>query len=316
MTDLPSSSSNILVTGATGFVGSYLCHELIRKGYRVFGLSRSGNIQNIKPLLRQKSFHLLQGDIRDSERIFGLMKDNRIGIVFHLAARLPRADDFDDPFLSFGINVRGTLNILHAAYLNKVDRFIYSSSIDVYSEPPEYLPVDEKHPTRPGTHYGIGKLEGELYATIYSETMKVTTLRYSIVYGRGGKQDGAVNRFLHQAINGEPLTIYGNGAQSNDFVYVKDVVKANLLALEQDKPGIYNIGSGEETSVKELAQNIIKLAKSSSEIAFTGEESNRPCRFALDINQAREVLGYQPSLLRQGLSEYIKHFELRNYELP
>jgi len=206
----------------------------------------------------------------------------------------------------FETNARGTLNLLHAACLNGITKFIYSSSIDVYSEPPEYLPVAENHPTRPQTHYGIGKLTGELYANSYANTIKVTILRYSIVCGRGGKPGGAASQFVKQATSNEPLTIYGDGEQSNDFVHVGDVVQANLLALEQDKPGIYNIGSGEETSIKDLAQNIIKLTNSSSETVFTGEESNRPFRFALDISRAQKVLGYKPSPLSQGLSEYIE----------
>jgi len=307
MPGLLHGKMNVLVTGATGFIGSHLCHALVQRGYQVCGLSYSGNIKNIKPLLQQTNFHLIRGDIRDSEAIYRLLKDQNIGAIFHLAAQLPRVTDFDNPFLSLDINARGTLNLLHAACLNKIDRFIYSSSIDVYSEPPEYLPEDEKHPTRPRTHYGIGKLEGELYTQLYAKIIKVTVLRYSIVYGKGGKPSGAVNQFIHQALNNEPLIIHGDGNQSTDFVYIKDVVKSNLLALELDKPGIYNIGSGEETSVKALAQNILQLAESSSNILFTTEESNRPFRFALDISLARKVLGFQPSSLRQSLAEYIEY---------
>ena len=315
MTAFQSTNINVLVTGATGFIGSHLCHELVQKGYRVFGLSHSGNIQNIESLLQQCNFRLLQADICDVGCISSVIRENNIGAVFHLAAQLPSAEDLDDPRSSLDVNVRGTLNTLHAACMHKVTKFIYSSTIDVYSEPPEYLPVDERHPTRPSTHYGIGKLEGELYCNLYSNSIKVTVLRYSIVYGRGCKQGGAVNRFIHQAINCEPLTIYGNGGQSNDFMYVGDVVRANLLALEQDKTGIYNIGSGEETSIKGLAQNIIKLTGSRSEILFTHTESNKPFRFALDISLARKDFGYEPSSLSQGISEYIKHFELKEYEI-
>jgi len=303
MSDL--SSSDILVTGATGFIGSHLCRELINQGYHVFGLSHSGNTRNIKPLLTRENLHLLQGDVRDIEGISRMVKDNHINAVLHLAARLPAADDFINPLASFDINARGTLNLLHAARVNKVDKFIYSSSIDVYSEPPEYLPVDEKHPTQPRTNYGIAKLAGELYANLYAKELKVTILRYSIGYGQGGKATGAVNRFISQALRNEPLTVHGGGRQSNDFVCVGDEVQANLLALKQDRPGTYNIGSGEETSVKELAQAAVQLTGSTSTTCFVDEASNRPFRFALDISRARQVLGYQPRSLRQGLAEYI-----------
>ena len=305
MSGLLHSNMNVLVTGATGFVGSHLCHELVQCGYQVYGLSHSGNIKNIKTPLQQTNFHLIRGDIQDSETICRLLKDLNIGVIFHLAAQLPQVTDFDNPFLSFDINARGTLNLLHAACLNNIKRFIYSSSIDVYSEPPEYLPVDEKHPTRPHTCYGIGKLEGELYTQLYAKMIGVTVLRYSIVYGSGGKSGGAVNQFIHQALNNEPLRIHGDGNQTNDFVYIKDVVNSNLLALEQDKLGIYNIGSGQEASIIALAQTILQLTNSSSKILFTANDSNKPFRFALDISLARKVLGFQPSSLRQGLSEYI-----------
>jgi len=257
--------------------------------------------------LQQNNFHLIWGDIRDSEAIYRLLKDKNIGAIFHLAAQLPRVTDFNNPFLSFDTNARETLNLLHAAYLNKIDRFIYSSSMAVYSEPPKYLPIDEKHPTRPRTHYGIGKLEGELYTQLYIETIKVTVLRYSGVYGMGQKTGAVVSQFIRQALNNELLILHGDGNQSTDLVYIKDVVRSNLLALERDKLGIYNIGSGEETSIKALAQTILQLTESSSNILFTAEESKRPFRCVLDISLARKVLGFQPSSLRQSLPEYVEY---------
>lgn len=297
---------NILITGATGFTGSHLCRELLRKGYGVFGLSRSGKTQNIASLLHEKNFHLIEGDIRDMPRIRTIIKDNDVRVVFHLAAQLPQAGDFEDPFLSFEINAKGTLNMLHAAYLRGVEKFIYGSSIDVYSEPPKYLPVDEKHPVQPATNYGVSKLEGELYCNLYSKAMNVVVLRYSIVYGMGQRQDRAISRFINQTLSDKPLTIHGDGTQANDFVYVGDVVQAYLLALETNKPGIYNIGSGEEISVLDLAKKVIKFTKSKSGVRCTGTESNRPFRFALDINEARMALGYSPHSLNEGLLEHIR----------
>ena len=299
---------NILVTGATGFIGSHLCRELVGQGSLVFGLIHSDNTENIKSLLQKNNFHPVRGNIEDVEGLSRMMKESSIDTVLHLAARLPHEDDRMNPYLSFDVNIHGTLNLLQAASVNRVPQFIYSSSIDVYSDPPEYVPVDENHPTRPRTDYGIGKLTGELYASRYSGTMGVTILRYSIVYGKGGKLGGAVNRFIHQAQSNQPMTINGDGSQSNDFVSIGDVVRANCLALDLNKPGIYNIGSGEETTVKNLARTIIELTRSSSEVRFTGEESNRPFRFSLDINRAKEALGFESTPLRRGLAEYISQF--------
>jgi len=296
---------NTLVTGATGFIGSYLCKELIQGGYTVFGLSRSGTIQNIKSLLNQREFHFQRGDIRDVELLSNIIRDNNIKVIFHLSAQLPQGEDLNNPFLSFDVNARGTLNLLNAAYLNGVDKFIYASSMSVYSEPPKYLPVDERHSVQPSTIYGVGKLEGELYCNVYSKAMDIVVLRYGGAYGNGQPKHKVIPAFINQALNNRPITIYGDGTQTSDFVYVKDVIHATLLVLEKDKPGVYNIGSGEEISVKYLAELIINLTDSKSEIILVDKDTDRPFRFVLDITKARKVLGYSPIPINEGLKRYI-----------
>jgi len=300
---------NVLVTGATGFVGSHLCKELIQRGYYVFGLSRSGKIQNIQSLLNKKRFHLERGDIRDIDMLSSIVKDDNIKVIFHLATQLPHINDLNDPSLLVDINVRGTLNSLNVAYKNGVDKFIYASSMSVYSEPPKYLPVDEKHPVQPPTIYGASKLSGELYCHVYSKSMGITILRYAGCYGKGQPKHNAVPRFINQALNNKSITIYGNGTQSSDFVYVKDVVQGTLLALEKNMPGIYNIGSGEETNIRDLAKQIISLTNSKSKLIQVDVETDRPFRFALDIQKSRKVLGYFPLSVNEGLSKYISEFE-------
>jgi len=295
---------NVLVTGATGFIGSHLCRELLQRGHRVFGLSRSGRAENLGTVLDHEGFHLLRGGLQDMDVVRNIIKDDAIKTCFHLAARLPQPDS-SDPALSFDINARGTLSLLQAAYHGGVDRFIYSSSIDVYSEPPAYLPVDEEHPLQPSTVYGVGKLAGELCCRLYHGAMNVAVLRYSIVYGRGQESGRAISRFIEQALKDRPITVYGDGTQTNDFVCVGDVVQANLLALERGRPGTYNIGSGEEISVMGLAKLVARLTGSRWKPVLTGQETNRPFRFALDITRAREALGYSPRSLEKGLLERI-----------
>lgn len=303
-------SKNILVTGATGFIGSYLCEELIKKSHSVFGLSNSTDTQKIKHLIDQKEFHFLKGDILDLAGLNKIIKENKIEVIFHLAALLLSEKALDNPFLLFDINARGTLNLLNAAYLNKVERFIYSSTMSVYSEPPKYLPVDEEHPTKPSTVYGVSKLEGELYCNLYSKEMKVMVLRYGGVYGKGQHERNAILRFVSQALKNEPITIYGSGLQTSDFVYVKDVIQANLLAMERGESGVYNIGSGQEIKVKELAEKIINLTGSKSKIVLQDAKVNRPFRFILNIEKARKILGYSPFTFEKGLSEYISEFNI------
>ena len=304
---------NTLVTGTTGFIGSHLCKELIQRGYTVFGLSRSGRIHNIKPLLNRKEFHLQIGNIQDVRFLSDIIRVNNIKVVFHLAAQLPQNKGLDNPFQYFDINARGTLNLLSAAYLNGVDKFIYASTISVYSEPPMYLPIDEKHPVQPSTIYGVSKLEGELYCNIYSKTMNIAVLRYGGAYGNGQPKHKVVPAFISQALNNRPITIYGDGTQTSDFVYVGDIVQGTLLALEKSKTGVYNIGSGEDMCIRNLAERIIELTNSKSEIIFTNKSTDRPFRFVLDITKARKELGYSPRSINEGLSMDISEFDREIY---
>lgn len=300
---------NTLVTGATGFIGSHLCKELIQRGYTVFGLTRSGKTDKIKSLLNQKEFHLQKADIRDEKALFEIIKDNNIKVIFHLAAQLPQADDLKNPFLCFDVNARGTLNLLYAAYLNDVDYFMFGSTMSVYSDPPVYLPVDEKHPVQSSTIYGVSKLASEFYCNLYSKFINMVILRFSGVYGLGQSKQNAVPRFINQALSNSPITIYGDGTQTSDYVYIKDVVQAILFAWENKKTGTYNIGSGEELSVKDLAKRIVNALGSKSEIVMTGKETDRPFRFFFDIKKSRAELNYSPFSFNEGLSLYLSEFD-------
>lgn len=300
---------NILVTGAAGFIGSHLCKELIQRRYNVFGLSSINELRNIKPLLKEKKFHLLKGDIRNLNFLKRIIKKHQIKVIFHLAAVLPCDNDFKDPFLLFEVNTRGTLNLLNAAHLNGVEKFIYTSTSSVYSEPPEYLPVDENHPTWSSTPYGASKLGGELYCNVYSKVMDVVVLRYCGAYGVGQDKHYATYRFIKQALNQEPITIYGSGNQTTDFTYIGDIVKGSILAIEKARGGTFNIGSGQETSIRKLAKTIIKLTGSKSKVVFSGKKTDRPFRFVFDIKKAKRVLGFSPFPLIKGLSKYILEFK-------
>ena len=301
---------SILVTGATGFIGSHLCQALVQRGHRVSALSHSGRTRNIESLLQNKKFHLQTGDIQDTDMMCDIIKDNRITVIFHLAAQIPSDSDINNPFLCFDTDARGTLSMLNAAYLNGVDKFIYSSTMSVYSEPPQYLPVDESHPVQPSTIYGVAKLAGELCCNLYSRAMNIVVLRYSGAYGRGERESNAIPAFFDQALNNRPITIHGDGTQASDFVYIDDIVQGTLLAWENNKPGAYNIGSGEEISVRELAKRIINITNSKSELVLTDRYTDRPFKFFLDITKSQKVFGYSPRSLDEGLHTYLKEFNV------
>ncbi len=296
---------NIFVTGATGFIGSHLCRKLVDEGYNVFGLSYSDNYNNIKSLLKKRNFHILKGSVQDVGFLKKIIKKYQIKIIFHLAAILPSPNDLKNPFPIFEINTRGTLNLLNVAYINKINKFIYASSSSVYSTPPKYLPVREDHSTYPSTIYGLSKLEGELYCNIYSKMINITTLRYCGAYGKGQDEHYATYRFVKQALKNKPITIYGSGKQSTDFTYIEDIVNGTILAMKKNKPGVYNISSGEESSINGLAEKIIKITNSKSKIILVKKETDRSFRFFLDIKKAKKNLKYRPSLLEKGISKYI-----------
>ena len=153
----------ILVTGASGFIGIHLCEKLIDRGHDVIALIYSDKKRRIESLVSNEKFHSIKADIRDFDSIFDIIKNNDVEVIFHLASYIPQVETLDDSYQCFEINAHGTLNLLHAAYLNNVTRIIYSSSMSVYSHPPVQLPVDESHSTQPSTAYGISKYEGELY---------------------------------------------------------------------------------------------------------------------------------------------------------
>lgn len=296
----------VLVTGATGFVGSHLCRELIRRGYDVLALSRSGRTHNVESLLSRPEFQLQKGDIRDADWLCSLVKENRIGAVCHLAAQLPEKNNLENPHIYFDINAGGTLNVLNAVYLSGVEKFLYASSMSVYSEPARYSPVDEDHPVQPSTVYGVSKLAGELCCNPYSGVMDIVILRYSGVYGAGERQSNAIPTFIRQALEAKSITIHGDGTQTSDYASVDDVVQGTIAALEKNEPGIYNIGSGEEVSVNDLAKIIINYVNPRLETVLTGEATERPFRFVLDIEKARKTFGYSPHSLDYGIRAYLK----------
>jgi len=237
------------------------------------------------------------------EQIMDLEKPDT---VFHLAARLPHhVGCFDDFNL---INSVGTYNMLRAAFPNLI-RFIYASTMSVYMLPPVALPVSESACTQPCNDYGRSKLDGEKLVDWFSSHIPCTTLRFASVYGVGDTTRVA-SLFMRAALKDEPLLLDEPMTQSSDFIPVDDAVDGLMLALRAGLPGTFNIGSGVETTIKQLAKTIIKVTGSKSEIRRSGRTAARSFRFAADISKARVALGYHPTPLEEGLSKYAE--ELRD----
>jgi len=297
-----------LITGASGLIGSHLCKQMAYKGYPVVGLVFRNRPQ-LSMLPAAEPVEIISCDIRDSRYTADIIERYKIKTVFHFAAHLPSTATPE--FIK--VNVIGTSDLLDACYRGGVKNFIYASSMSVYSAPPTYLPVNEVHPTRPEDTYGRTKLIGELLCECYSRVMKTTTIRFSSVFGPGDNARVA-HYFMQSAISGQPIQVDGDGSQSSDFIYVDDAIQGAMLAMEKGKSGeVYNIGSGQETSVLELANLITGLANPPVEVLLSGKPATRPFRFVADISKARKELGYNPNGLVDGLRKYRE--EMKKNEL-
>jgi len=288
----------ILVTGASGLIGSHLCRRLALDGYPVVGLFHNTANPKLFGVSAAPPFESERGDIRDLPGIRRILVNRKVRTVFHLAAHVPYRDNPD----FIGANSEGTSNMLLACLHSKVEEFIYASSTSVYSSPPYYLPVKESHPTDPNNLYGRTKLYGEQFCELVGDNMRTTVVRYAGVYG-SGMADRIVSTLVCSALRDNPITMFGDGNNSSDFVYVDDIVEGTILAWRKQVHETYNIGSGQETNIATLAHKIIDLTGSKSKVSFSGE-ADRPFRFVADISKARNELGYNPGSLVQGLEKY------------
>lgn len=300
--------SEYLVTGATGFIGSHLCRRLLGAGHTVYGTCRITGPEKIENILANPDFKLLECDITDFEAVHDLMRDHRFDAVFHTAAYIPRMPAAD-PFHVFDVNVRGTLNILHASYLKNVRKIIYSSSMSVYGNP-QYLPVDERHRTEPVSHYGLTKLMGEMFCELYAQqyNLNIVILRYSGVFGPY-KNSGAISNFIDSALRNKSPVISGDGTDVWDTIYVSDAVTANLLALDyKNEKGIdvFNIGRGEGVNVTDIANRIVSLCGSTAKPVIGIGTEHGGIQFFYNISKAEEVLGFMPTSLENNLKEFIE----------
>lgn len=288
----------ILVTGASGLIGFRLCNKLAAEGAGVVALT--SNSRRASVLRPSSSIRVVGCDIRDHDGLNQILGTYQFDTVFHLAAHLPSTPDPD--FVR--VNAMGTANLLNTCYRTGVKNFIYASSMSVYSTPPVLLPVDEMHPTIPDSVYGKTKLTGERLCKHYSWLMRAVTIRFSSVFGPGDNSR-VTYCFTQAALSNQAIQVDGDGSQSSDFIYVDDAVQGAILAMEHGRSGgVYNIGSGRETSVLKLAYLAAGLVDPHVEVRLSGRLATRPFRFVADIEKARRELGYSPSDLVEGMKKY------------
>jgi len=303
-----------LVTGGAGFIGSHLVDALISEGCEVGVIDdfSSGSLTNIEHLIEHITFY--QGDIRDQELLMQAAAD--CDIIFHQAAVVSVTQTVVNPVESATINAMGTLFVLEAARKNNVKRVVIAGSCAVYGDDPE-LPKHENMNPEPQSPYAVQKLTGELNARLYHDLYKLETvcLRYFNVYGP--RQDpsspysGVMSIFMTKAAADSTPVIYGDGNQYRDFVYVKDVVRANLFAANAHKAGgkTYNIGTGKAVRINELWEMISKLSGKKIKPEYEPSRPGESRESLADIDCAKEALGFEPEYsFENGLKETFEYY--------
>ncbi len=304
------SNQHVLVTGGAGFIGSRLVHRLTPDiDVVVFDSLTTGTRDRLP-----ESVSLVEGDIRDQEALEAAVRD--ADVVFHQAALVSVGASVEDPSRSHDINVEGTLNVLEAARRHDA-RVVLASSAAIYGHP-ERTPVRETHPKQPTSPYGLEKLACDHYARLYHDLYELETvaLRYFNVYGpgqTGGQYAGVMNVFLEQALSNDPITVDGDGEQTRDFVFVDDVVEANLLAAQTTAVGQgYNVATGSSISIRELAELIQEHTDADGDIVHRDPRPGDIEHSEADISRARETLGYEPTVsISEGLERTIEWVENR-----
>jgi UDP-glucose 4-epimerase len=300
----------VLVTGGAGFIGSHVTDHLIDAGVEVVVLDNlsSGRRESVNPRAR-----LHEADI-GGEGIGALFERERFDCVDHHAAQMNVRRSVDDPIFDARVNILGSLNLLQAAVATGVKKFVFASTGGaIYGEQLTF-PADETHQTCPLSPYGIAKLAVEKYLAFYEDVhgLSYTALRYANVYGP--RQDphgeaGVVAIFGQRLLAREPAIINGDGEQTRDFVYVEDVVRANVLAVTTDLHGIYNVGTGIETSVNALYAYLAKHSGAANAPRHGPPKAGEQRRSVLDSRKLQAATTWRPTVsIDEGLRRTVAYF--------
>ena len=299
----------VVVTGGAGFIGSHIAWELVKDNdVIVIDNLYTGKEENVPPGAK-----LVRADVRDYSAIAELISS--ADYVFHEAAQVSVVESVRDPVFTEEVNVLGTLNILRAL-LEGHGKLIFASSAAVYGDNPN-LPLRESERPKPLSPYGVTKATGEEYLRVFHELygLPVVALRYFNVFGprQGFNQyAGVISIFINRALAGEPLIIFGDGKQTRDFIYVKDVVRANLLVAESRRANgrVFNVATGKQTSILELATKIIEITGANTSILFDKPRPGDIRHSLADISEIRK-LGFEPECsLEEGLKKTVEWYAM------
>jgi UDP-glucose 4-epimerase len=299
------SQRNVLVTGGAGFIGSHLAEAYLRSGARVVVIDdlSNGVRENVPP-----DAELIVGDLRDPS-VLTVMDQRRFDIVSHHAAQMDVRRSVADPTHDADLNIMASLRLLERAAASGVGKIIFASSGGAIYGEPELYPQNEDHPRRPLSPYGCAKLAVENYLYYYATVrgLKYAAMRYANVYGPRQNslgEAGVVAIFAHRLRGNEELIIHGDGEQTRDFVFVADVVRANMAVSDMSLEGAFNVGTGLETSINDVARMLVEVSGRKSAIHHDEAKMGEQRRSVLTASKLRKAADLaEPVALKEGLRQ-------------
>jgi nucleoside-diphosphate-sugar epimerase len=310
------SFSRVLVAGGAGFIGSHIVDRLIEEDIEVTVLDNfyTGLMENLEHHRNNKNFKFVRGDVRNFNLVKRTVKDT--DAVFNDAAVVSVPRSMEDPILANEVNVGGTLNLLKACLDSGVKRFVQASSASVYGDA-KTLPLSEDLPTKPISPYAVSELTAENYAKVFYSTYGLETvcLRYFNVYGPRqtfSVYSGVITIFVNQLLRNQQPIIFGDGKQTRDFVYVEDVVDANMLALttKEAKDEVFNIATGVNSTINKLVWYLQETMNKKHLKPIHKHSRPGDIRHSYaSIEKARKILGYEPKFsLKKGLTKLVEWY--------
>ena len=306
-----------LITGGAGFIGSHIAQGLLAQGHQVIILDNlsTGRLENLKSFAEQVTF--VEGDVRDADLLKGLCQGCQL--VFHQAAVVSVPYSVEHPQETHDVNIQGTLNTLLAARAAGAQRLVFASSAAIYGEDPVLPKQEEMRPT-PSSPYAVEKITGEHYLSAFNRLygLQTVALRYFNVFGP--RQDptspysGVISIFVNRLLAAQDPLIFGDGEQYRDFVFVEDVVAANLLAATHpDAPGkAFNVGCGQRTSLNQLVKLLWELTGYEARPKYEEPRAGDIRESLADISRIVETLGYKPEVgVKEGLEALVAYEKRR-----